>query len=272
MQDFLPRIAHFMHQSAGTAFLFTKSDIKTTLIPVVHTLSRLPHVIFWIWLHLLHFDVSNQYLNPEEDATNKSDRPLPSKRISLLTAVWLRWLLVPGCLGLSMLYSVETLYATGIALISLTFIYNEAGCHGSHWAIRNLVNAAGFASFEAGATFVSTSDYRSLDNVGLWSIMLSFGIFATTIHTIGRKTIPIVHPHIARWSVLIPLLIWSLCLSGIWSLKTPEEMCFILLSAHIGTRYLRLDPVEDDQVSFYWYNVWLSIAHFIPAYYRLTQS
>ncbi|KIM78588.1 hypothetical protein PILCRDRAFT_11056 [Piloderma croceum F 1598] len=77
----------FLSYHLKTLFLFTKSDVKTTVIPVsvfaaaatpLVSFDCLPHVIFWVWLHLLQFDVSNQYLDPTEDALNKPDRPIPS--------------------------------------------------------------------------------------------------------------------------------------------------------------------------------------------------
>lgn len=112
------------------------------------------HVVFWVWLHLLHFDVSNQTMDPDEDEKNKSDRPLPAKRISLANAIRLRWLLVPACFALSAMYSAATLYAS-VTLAALTVLYNELGAHKRHWVIRNVVNALGFAMFETGATLVA---------------------------------------------------------------------------------------------------------------------
>lgn len=113
------------------------------------------HSICWIWIHLLQFDVSNQTLSPEEDQQNKSERPLPAGRMTFRDALIFRWVLVPICLLYSLCYSVETFYAS-VALCALTFIYDEMGAHSSHWVVRNVVNASGFASFEAGATLVAS--------------------------------------------------------------------------------------------------------------------
>lgn len=274
-------------------------------------------MIWWIWLHLLQFDVSNQTLSPEEDAVNKADRPLPSKRITLENALRLRWALVPACWAVSALYSTQTLCAS-VFLVAFTVVYNELAAHSGHWLLRNAVNAAGFASFEAGATLIAGvlaflsgpqssgnderpgSDCSHLDTIALLSICISAGIFATTIQTqdfkdtegdraIGRKTIPIVYPKFGRWTVLIPLLAWSVGLSALWRLDALTSTAFTLLAAFIGLRYLNFATVHADQVSFYWYNVsarsrcpsfmhvpyrrmtqvWLSVAHALPGYYRL---
>ncbi|KAJ7671829.1 hypothetical protein B0H17DRAFT_1244713 [Mycena rosella] len=149
--------------------------------------------------------------------------------MSLPQALLLRWTLVPMCWMLSTCYSVETLYAS-IALVVLTVTYNEWKAHSGHWLVRNTVNAAGFASFEVGATLVAGYNARRLDEVAISSVAISAGIFATTIHAqdfkdvdgdsaIGRRTIPIVFPSIARYTVIVPLTLWSIGLAFVGSLN-----------------------------------------------------
>ncbi|KAI0317448.1 UbiA prenyltransferase family [Amylostereum chailletii] len=274
-----------------TLFLFTKSDIKTTLIPVtvfaivaapVKDISRVPHVVFWIWLHLLQFNVSNQTLSPEEDAHNKVDRPLPSGRITLPNALVLRWALIPTCFLLSIAYSVQTLYAS-VALVTFTIIYDELHAHAAHWAVRNIINAAGFASFEWGATLVAGASRSHLDDAGVLAVWLSAGIFASTIHTqdfkdiegdrlVGRRTLPIVSPNHARKTVLAGLWSWSLLLVAAWNVYAITATVFLSLATLVGGRFLLLKSVADDQVSFYIYNVWLSFAHALPGYWRYMRA
>lgn len=114
---------------------------------------RIPHVVLWIWLHLLQFDVSNQTVRPEEDARNKADRPLPSGRLTLRQALILRWLLVPACLALSSFYS-PALVGVSTLLVSLTVVYNELYA-GAYWTTRNVVNGLGLGTFELGGTLVA---------------------------------------------------------------------------------------------------------------------
>ncbi|OBZ77606.1 Digeranylgeranylglyceryl phosphate synthase [Grifola frondosa] len=241
-------------QHAYTLFLFTKSDIKTTVIPITFlALASAPHLdpthilqtAFWIWFHVLQFDVSNQTLNPEEDEQNKQDRPLPAKRLSLRTALILRWCLVPLCWALSLWYSLETLYAS-IALVAFTILYNECATHAGHWLVRNTVNAAGFASFEVGATLVASKDPAYLDLTAILSVCISAGIFATTIQAqdfkdvhgdraIGRHTLPIVFPAIARHTILVD---WV------------TAFVFVTLALFVSYRFLTFKTVPEDQVSF----------------------
>ncbi|KAI5120554.1 hypothetical protein M0805_000282 [Coniferiporia weirii] len=274
-----------------TIFLFTKSDIKTTVIPVTSLavasapltgVSHLPHVIFWIWFHVLQFDVSNQTLEPEEDEYNKKGRPLPARRITLRNALILRWVLVPMCWALSACYSVETVCAS-VALCILTYAYNEMGLAAGHWLGRNLTNALGVLSFEVGACLIAGESCHALDKISAASILCSAGFSASTIQAedfkdikgdrlIGRKTLPIVAPTIARPTLMLGLLAWSISLSTLWCLSTIGALAFIALALLVGIRFVVLDTIEADQRSYYLYNVWLSVAHVLPAYYRFLVS
>ncbi|KAJ7076207.1 UbiA prenyltransferase family [Mycena belliarum] len=276
-----------LKQHALTLFLFTKSDIKTTLIPItilalcaapVHHPSYIPETMFWIWLHLLQFDVSNQTLDPEEDALNKRDRPVPSGRITLRDAVILRWTLVPICWALSAAYSLQVFYSS-VALSVLTGIYNELHAHAGHWLVRNMVNAAGFASFEFGSTLVARYDRSHLDKAGYLSVLFSAGIFFTTIQAqdfkdtegdlaIGRQTLPIVFPSFSRKTVLPGMMGWSFLLTYMWQVDVWTGSVFIGLAQITGLRFLVFNSRASDQVSFYVYNVWLTMAHALPGYWR----
>lgn len=180
--DTLTTASRKIGRPAWTLFLFTKSDIKTTLIPIVstpldlfhltkmspkaiagvvaapiHSLRNLVEEVLWIWLHLLAFTTSNQSCSKTavvEDANNKPDRPIPSGRLTLLQARILRWFLVPICLAVSYRLSSSVL-AASTAVIIITAWYNELGGGGGHWFIRNLLNGIGFGAFETGATLLA---------------------------------------------------------------------------------------------------------------------
>ena len=114
---------------------------------------RLIPAIWWTWLHLLQFCVSNQTMDPEEDATNKPWRPIPARKISLEAARALRWLLLPVCLIQSVVYGVPW---QGLSLAVAFLAHNEFDM-GSHWVIRNLCNSWGYASFNAGAIAIASA-------------------------------------------------------------------------------------------------------------------
>lgn len=99
------------------------------------------------------------------------------------------------------------------------------------------------------------------------SIALSAGIFATTIQTqdfkdiegdrlIGRQTLPINLPWIARFTVLPILLAWSIGLSFVWRIGFEVSVPFVGLAALIGVRFIVKRDVASDKISFYYlYNV-----------------
>lgn len=295
---FLNRLLAMMRQTSAfaqsntvvgflvTIFLFVKSDIKTTLIPItilsassapLCTPDRIFPVVWWIFLHLLQFDTSNQIQDVEEDAKNKPIRPLPAGRISLSHATILRWGLVPACWIISVLHSGPVLFSS-IALVLFTILYNELQGH-RHWLTKNIVTAIGFASFEVGGTFIAGCDARHIDAVGRLSIAISTAVFATTIHTqdfkdeegdrlTGRMTIPIVSPQVGRASVLPLLSMWSIALSFVWQLSWACTVLLLCFSVLIGSRFLLLRSRTADQTSFLLYNMWLSVIHILPGYWR----
>ncbi|KAI0071185.1 hypothetical protein K474DRAFT_1669294 [Panus rudis PR-1116 ss-1] len=271
---------------AITMFLFIKSDIKTTLIPtslsalaVAPNLrtAHIPEGVLWIWLHLLQFNLSNQTIDVDEDKGNKAWRPLPAGRITLKSARLLRWMIVPLCLIFSLCYGVESFYSSTI-IVMLTIVYNELGAHGGHWFWRNAVNAIGLAAFQAGGAIVMSEERKNLDSTAAMALCISAAVLTTTIHAqdfkdvagdvkIGRSTLPIIAPVLARYTVVIGLITWSAALGYIWEIGLPA-VAFGMLGLYTGYRYIFFREVVDDQVSYYWYNCWLSIAHLLPYCYR----
>lgn len=110
------------------------------------------------------------------------------------------------------------------------------------------------------------SDRTFLDNTAILAIFLSASIFATTIHAqdfedvpgdkvIGRRTLPIVHPSWARFTVIATLSAWSFGLWYIWDLDATVASTFCALAFFVGYRYIALTSIAQDQTSFKWYNV-----------------
>ncbi|KAG1718953.1 hypothetical protein EDB19DRAFT_1898940 [Suillus lakei] len=264
-----------------TVFLFVKSDIKTTLIPItilsissapLCTPDRIFPVVWWIFLHLLQFDASNQILNVEEDAQNKPIRPLPAGRISLRNATILRWGLVPVCWIISVLHGGPVLFSS-VALVLFTVLYNELHAH-HHWFTKNIVTAIGFASFEVGGTLIAgNGTLVCRDKHGGFCYHYTCPRFQRRggRQLIGRLTLPIVSPQAARTSILPLLAIWSIALSRMWQLTWAGTILLLCFSVLIGVRFLFLTSRTADQTSFLLYNIWLSVVHMLPGYWRYLQ-
>ncbi|KAI5116971.1 hypothetical protein M0805_002172 [Coniferiporia weirii] len=271
-----------------TLYLFTKADMKVIVLPVtclaaaaspLASLSRLPHVIFWVWLQTLQLDLSNQTLDPEEDKVNKPERPLPSGRVSLRTAKILRWILPFVCFVWSASYSKALLYAS-ISNCVLVVIYDEMGFAAGHWLNRNILNALGHASFEVGACLLAGKNVAALDPISSVSVFCSAGIILCTIKAqdfkdtigdaaVGRRTLPIVHPELARPTLMVSIMAWSIALSIIWGLNLLVALPFIALGTSIGWLFLTKKSTGADKKHLFLYLIWLSIAHTLPAYSRL---
>jgi 4-hydroxybenzoate polyprenyltransferase len=105
-----------------------------------------------VWFHQLLCNVSNQARSRNEDKVNHPWRPLPSERISESQAVTLRWATVIFCIFLSSIYD-QDLVLTTFGLVATTFTYDELGASGTVVG-KALCTAAGYASFEVGATTI----------------------------------------------------------------------------------------------------------------------
>ncbi|KAJ6571504.1 hypothetical protein B0H19DRAFT_1255472 [Mycena capillaripes] len=140
---------------ALSIFLFTKSDVPTVLpvVPIVtQTLfplraslkmpadvSRSAELSIAASHGLLNLDIHESCVANQrkpsgiaEDALNKSWRPIPAALISHAEATVFRWTLLPICLVISWAYGVV---GVGIALA--------------------ILNAAVYATFDSGATFIA---------------------------------------------------------------------------------------------------------------------
>lgn len=257
-----------------TLYLFVKSDIKTILAPITifavlaarsFSVPRLLHTIFWVWLHLLQFCVSNQTASPEEDTLNKPWRPIPSGRLSVQAAVRSRWLLAPLCVIASKVYGVSIV---GGLLTICIVLHNELGFH-SHWFSRNLLNALAYSLFDVGAACVASQDRDPIFiSRILFSGVVNSLIILTTIHAQdfrdeegdrleGRKTLPIVAPRLGRLSMPLALCLWSFALSKLFNTGLLINASVLVLGLFVGLRFYQVRTVAADQTSYTLYNIWL---------------
>jgi len=273
-----------------TLFLFTKSDIKTTLVPIaivgmvaapVYSFRHFLEEFSWIWLHLLQFTTANQSSSLTaitEDTDNKPDRPIPSGRMTRKQVRVLRWSLVPVCWWVSSWFGKSVVYAS-VGVVAITFWYNELNGGGRHWFVRNLLNGIGFGAFETGAVLLAGQNRQEFDLIAFRAVLISTWLYATTTHTqdfkdvigdrkIDRSTVALDMPRIARPSVLVMLIAWSAFLTKVWELGNVTAGAMMVLAAFVGWRFCMMDGMRNDQVSFYWYNLWLSIAYASPGIYR----
>ncbi|KAG1813598.1 UbiA prenyltransferase family-domain-containing protein [Suillus subaureus] len=288
-----------------TVFLFTKNDVRTTLIPTIFALSAAHkydpihawNAPLWIWLHLLQFNIANQIQDPEEDRKNKPSRPIPAGRISVDSAADMRWVMVPVCLMLSLWYGTQALLASTVFAV-LTIWYNEL--HGDKMGLsKNVLTAILYGCLEVGGTVAAGSRNSCIDKAGALAVALSSTAFATTLHAqdfkdeegdrlTGRRTLPTIFPKAVRFSMMLGIPLWSFGLSHIWKLDSLSTTAFVAYGAYVGARFVMYDSVAADKQSckFYsvsrniiWehtevkltvnsYQLWYSLGHLLPGYWR----
>ncbi|KAI0735534.1 UbiA prenyltransferase family-domain-containing protein [Earliella scabrosa] len=265
-----------------TLYLFTRSDLKTILLPtLVYGTAAAPASLpipqllprmLWIWVHLLQFCMSNQCVGLQEDAANKPWRPIPSRRITVAAARHLRWALLAVCLVLSARSGV-LLASAGLAFATLA--YNELRLD-SHWASRHVCNALGYAAFNAGATYVGCSGAQCVPETTISAAqIINALVVLTTIHAPdfedaagdrldGRLTLPVAFPRGSRFVMAAMLLGWSAFLVRYWATGTVCTTVLLGLGTLAGVRFLLFDDAKADHTSFRLYTAWLCTVQIVP--------
>ena len=296
------RLSHKISRLAYTLWLFTLSDLKTTVIPstvfglvnaytasvfglhnpaessssqLVPFLTKLAYVTFWTWIHVLAFDADNQR-QPQailEDQVNKPWRPLPSGRMHGSEARILAF--VAYILSGGVAYGLGGLHQS-IGLAFLGFLYNDLGGGSRFFASRNLLNAGGFACFISGALEVAlnASPFTST-KFNQWLLIIAAVVF-TTIHVQdmsdqpgdrlrNRKTLPLVlGDGEARASIGLLMMFWSWACPMYWGLPWSNALAFVILGHLIGIRTCTKRKIQDDKWTFRLWNLWMIILYLIP--------
>ncbi|MCJ1244248.1 hypothetical protein MMC30_001446 [Trapelia coarctata] len=283
-----------------TIWLFTANDIQSIVYPetafgifsalsgkllttntspdLLEVLSRVSRVVLWNWLNVLLFDVANQRLPTSiiEDSVNKGWRPLPSQRLSEADTRRLLLTIVP-------LVFVASLYLGGmeeaVAMMVLTWMYNDLGGADENYLVRNLINAFGFICYSSGATIVAAG-YRqhALNNTAYSWLAIIAGIIFTTLQmqdmadmegdaVRGRRTLPLVHGEgIARWSIALPVMFWSVVCPAFWGLHVAGYTASLAVGAVLAFRVLMFRTVAADKLTWKVWCLWTSILYLLPLF------
>ena len=185
-----------------TVWLVTRNDLKSIVIPetafgicsalagpmltsnnspnTMAILKRIPLVFLWNWINVLIFDLANQRLPNSiiEDSVNKAWRPIPSRRMSAFQARRLLLAVLPVAIPI-------TFYTGGmqelIVMNTLSYMYNDLGGADENFVVRNLINAAGFICYSAGATRVACGheQYCLNEKAYEWLAIIGGTVFST---------------------------------------------------------------------------------------------
>ena len=193
---------HSLLYDIHTVWLVTRNDLKSIVIPetafgicsalagpmltsnnspnALVILERIPLVILWNWINVLIFDLANQRLPNSiiEDSVNKAWRPIPSGRLSASQARRLLLAVLPVAIPV-------TFYTGGmqelIVMNTLSYMYNDLGGADENFVVRNLINAAGFICYSAGATRVACGheQYSLNEKAYEWLAIVGGIVFST---------------------------------------------------------------------------------------------
>ncbi|RDW66511.1 hypothetical protein BP6252_10146 [Coleophoma cylindrospora] len=281
-----------------TAYIITKSDIKTTVLPAttfalanaisgpllttaptpapIDVLLRLPKAILWAWMNLWLFNLANQRLPDSilEDSINKPWRAIPSGRLTATQARHLLLISIPIVLGASWLLGGRN---ECIALMVLTWIYNDLGAGDENFLVRHFLNALGFAAFGAGATQVACGFPNfTLNNTAYqWLGIVVLAITCTIQfqdmedqpgdRLRGRKTLPIIFgEERTRWWNAFSILAISLVACLFWQVGLIGCLIPGIVSMVIAGRTLMLHGVGPDRQTFKLWCVWLITLYLLP--------
>lgn len=196
----------------NTIWLVTRNDLKSIVFPetafgicsalagpmltsnhspnAISILKRIPLVILWTWINVLIFDLANQRLPNSiiEDSVNKAWRPIPSGRLTACQARRLLLAAVP--LGILITFYTGGMEET-IVMNTLEYMYNDLGGADENFVVRNLINAAGFICYSAGATRVACGhDQYTLNEKAYQWLAIIGGIVFSTLQMQDMVSLP----------------------------------------------------------------------------------
>ncbi|CAI6235565.1 unnamed protein product [Periconia digitata] len=288
---FLNRLCY----EAYTIWLFTRSDLKTIVLPKSvfgilgaftgsnllstglssqETLLRAPLVILWVWIVLLPCNIDNQYRarDIQEDGLNRPWRPLPAKRLSSSQA-W-RIMMVAHAVGLVYSWAVGGLREKVLG-ICFGWLYNGLGAAHRSCVARNFVNALGYVTFSMGAISVAASSEVTERGVR-WFMLVGCVVF-TMVHMQdlpdvrgdalrGRKTVPlVVGGRVCRWSIAVMVPFWTVVAVGFWEAAVSVTAVVSgVLAIVVAVRVLRTDDASQDAVTYRLWNLWMVTMYVLP--------
>ena len=291
-----------------TIWLFTYTDLKTIVIPqsafgiiylasslpsttssipmlISNLIRRSPAVIFWTWINLLPFTISNQRQVGaiHEDAINKPWRPLPSGRSSFQQATTLMRIFY-------VLAYITSFFLGGSAqcliLICLGYWYNDLGGGDTSCIVRNFINACGFLCFASGAADVAASGQvpSALTGVSMQWLLVVGSVVFTTVHSQdmydqagdrmrGRWTVPLSMGDVpARYTIAAAVVWWSWYCPSFWNLGTYCRTIPVATGVTVAQRTLWKRSVESDKLTFRIWNLWMVVLYLLPLMRRFSAS
>jgi 4-hydroxybenzoate polyprenyltransferase len=280
-----------------TLWLFTQSDLKSMIYPniifslacqlsrtdlapghnrnLINIFSQIPYVFVWLWFNLLLFNLANQRLplSIKEDSINKPWRPIPSGRIDATRARVLIFVMMSVVLLVSLALGAAT---PALALMALTWAYNDLGGADDSFIIRNVLNALGMSVYSSGAIIIGSGSRSGLTLTATHWVAFIGLVVATTVHVQDmsdqkgdavnkRKTLPLViGDGFARWIIAGAVVGWSLAAPTFWKLGVAGYTPTATVGMIIAFRILWLRHVSADKTTWTYWCIWMVSLYLLP--------
>ena len=287
-------LAYHLH----TIWLFTASDIQSVIVPetllglasaltgsllttnpnphVLDVLARTPRIMLWNWLNLFLFDLDNQFQPGSvlEDSVNKPWRAIPSGRLTAKQARRLLLFTIPSVFA-------ATLWLGGlresVTLAVMTWMYNDLGGADDSIVTRNALNGLGYMCYSSGSMIVAAGYglYEPNATAQWWLVMIG-GIIFTTLQmqdmadvegdaARGRRTVPLIFGDAAaRYTIAIPVLLWSYACAYFWGLPLLGYVGPLAVGLVFAFRLLTKRGIAADQMTWKFWCLWMSTIYLLP--------
>ena len=164
-----------------------------------------------------------------------------------------------------------------VVLIVLTWFYNDLSAADEGIYLRNLINALGFMGYSSGAAKVACGPGKfELNRTAThWLMIMGLMIF-TTMHVQdmydqegdaarGRMTAPLVlGDWTARWTIVVPVVTWSLVCPLFWRLHAPGFVLPVVLGGVVAARTLVAKGIKADRFTFKVWCFWVISLYALP--------
>lgn len=250
-------------------------------IPII--CSPFPYVLVWNRLNLAIFDLANQrsHASIGEDSVNKPWRPIPT---GLMTSDQVRRTLLVALPSVLAINCALGAWQETALLFALTWMYNDLEAGDEHFLLRNLVICVAFGCYNLGSLRVACGNGLTVTYFGCcWILVISAVIFCTMqiqdLKDIAgdnlrdRRTVSLILGETAgRWTVIIPIIMWSATCPLFIRNGLIVHSLVLLLGCCIALRVLLVRTKEADRMSWQIWAGWLLCLYALPLVKQVSAS
>ncbi|KAI0376332.1 hypothetical protein F5Y04DRAFT_285980 [Hypomontagnella monticulosa] len=264
---------------SGPWMVATWSDNDDEL-SVLRLLGRVGLVILFNWSNLFIFDLANQRL-PEsaaEDALvaltatgrllNKPWRPVPSGLITSDQIQRLMLYLIPLVVVFN--HVVLGVGIESLAIMVLTWLYNDLRGGDDHYITRNAIIGTAFSIYNTGSVRVAVG-VNTTRGGGLVSVVIFTTMQVQDLQDVegdrarGRRSAPILMGNWpARWSVAAPMLLWPAACAWFWGAGIVLSGPQIALGTLVAVRSLWYSGLLADKLTWRLWCLWTAMLYMLP--------